>query len=410
MPTKTKRVYHRSSYDVASTTKMGTTSRTVTYVAAGPFNAYVTSGTNPNWRKQIARGQCATTGLVGEDYRITRLTRGNWSHFDVLVEPWVNGASVVEISGNGMGPGPHLGVPDNPASVSTLNANNQAKMAFVKKAMNLQRAFQGGVFLGELRETLHLIKGRSLSFYRGVSEYATKAKKLRRRPQTVKDKERNLAELWLEYAFGWAPLLNDVSDAGKALNRLDYWEIPRKRIRARGREESVVISASSLLHNNFNFRLESLNGTLAQVQYVGQVQSRAMNPVQYQARLLGVSLRDFVPTVWELVPWSFMVDYFTNVQEILEGWSFQRSGLAWTQVTYRTVRSLEQRSIPLRSNLVGWAATSLSPAVSRVERSLVNRSVYTGSFTPELVFQIPGIGNARKYLNIAALARTCLGS
>lgn len=410
MPTKSRRVYLRSNYAVQSERYKSTNTYSNTPQALGPYNASVTSGVNPDWRKQIARGQCATTGLSGDDLKLVKLTRGAWSHQDLIIEPWTTAGTTTHIWGDGVGPGSHFGIPDAPSSISTLEANNQAKMAFLKKALALQRAFQGGVALGELRETLHMIKGRSLTFYRGIGEYATKAKKLRRRPATIKDKEKALANLWLEYAFGWAPLLNDVSDAGRALNRMDYWEIPRKRIRARGQSKALdSYQVQTLNHNNVQFRLEYRKDSLAQVQYVGQVQSRAMNPVHYQARLFGVSLRDFVPTVWELVPWSFLVDYFTNVQEILEGWSFQRSGLAWTQVTFRQIRGYEAYSIPVNTLVTGWVMTSKSPTVSRVERKLVSRSVYTGSFTPDLVFQIPGIGNARKYLNIAALARVVLG-
>jgi len=36
----------------------------------------------------------------------------------------------------------------------------------------------------------------------------------------------------------------------------------------------------------------------------------------------GFSIRNLPGTLWEETPWSFLVDYFLNVQEIIDAWSF----------------------------------------------------------------------------------------
>jgi hypothetical protein len=60
----------------------------------------------------------------------------------------------------------------------------------------------------------------------------------------------------------------------------------------------------------------------------------------------GFDLRSFVPTVWELVPYSFIVDYFSNVGDCLMALGVDTSGVTGLWRTEITESTHESRVVP----------------------------------------------------------------
>jgi hypothetical protein len=117
---------------------------------------------------------------------------------------------------------------------------------------------------------------------------------------------------------------------------------------------------------------------------------------------LGFTLSEFVPTVWELIPYSFLVDYFTNFGEVVSAVSYPRSNFRWIMKWTITDRKdellapwMEPGSNPLGKN------KAIGDPCSVVTRQIV-RAPYYGSLIPDFRFEIPGL--SMKWLNLAALA------
>jgi hypothetical protein len=52
-------------------------------------------------------------------------------------------------------------------------------------------------------------------------------------------------------------------------------------------------------------------------------------------RSAGFTLKDFVPTVWELIPLSYVADWFFNIGAVLDAWAFNQSQISWQCMTYK---------------------------------------------------------------------------
>jgi hypothetical protein len=124
--------------------------------------------------------------------------------------------------------------------------------------------------------------------------------------------------------------------------------------------------------------------------------------------LLGFRWEDFIPTVWELIPYSFLVDYFTNIGDVLSAWSHQDFGQRWACKT--VITTVDRQVAGQRLNSNAESALSLGQLdeidfdkynVTRRYKEVV-RDLYTGDFVPSLAFEVPGIGSL-KWINVGAL-------
>lgn len=118
----------------------------------------------------------------------------------------------------------------------------------------------------------------------------------------ARSKVKNASSLWLEYHFGWEPLYKDIYTGCKILSA----DIPSGTIRGVGVEE-VRETRGSHISNTYRGRVVAV---LQGDYYVD-------NPNKYLLNQLGVI--NPVSVAWELVPFSFVVDWFIPVGQFLGG-------------------------------------------------------------------------------------------
>lgn len=119
---------------------------------------------------------------------------------------------------------------------------------------------------------------------------------------------KSLSDLWLEFHFGWEPLVKDIYTCMEVLEE----PLPSTRIKGRGTEHSNFVwstgtPASRVTQGNVesnaqigaNVRVESPNKRLLQ-------QMGLANPAQ---------------VVWDAVPFSFVLDWFFDVNTFLGSFS-----------------------------------------------------------------------------------------
>lgn len=366
-----------------------------------------TYGENPNWRRQIRLQQNATTTLVGTVFQNRVIeSYASWFCEKLVKKPSDPTGTVYDVYYSGLIGSYHMGTLDAPSSVSVTTADNLAKRYFLRKLIQSQRNFQSGVFLGELRETLAMLRRPAKAMRESIDSYHRTAKKRARRERTQKRKNRAVRDTWLEYSFGWVPMMSDVKSGAEALARYGQrlrW--PGEYLIGRGDADNLdeVIVQSNVTSAGCYYKHYKKSWSAARVKYNGMTTSIPVNPITSAASIFGFMPRDFLPTIWELIPYSFLVDYFTNIGEMIEGYAWQRAGLRWsakTIVRYRRMHVLCYPTTPQG----GYAIRTAVPSSTYHESKSVARDTYNGTFVPSITFQVPGMGSL-KWLNIAALAR-----
>lgn len=401
MPTKSLVV--RRPYSTLNFSSFGSSPPTLSSISAGEFvwQDQFTGDSNPSWRSQVAQGSNATTLASGNR---TTLQMGFCSSsskvrrvFDGQVTNWATfGNPLAHLLESCPPPGNRSAIDQDVA--------NKALIGFLRKCKGLQRQFSGGVFLGELREAIRLVRSPLLGFRTALDRWhdVCRGRVQRGNPSTL---SRDLSNQWLEFQFGIKPLISDLGNGLDALSRLK-----NRRFRAFARflsTSETLVSTNSVDLADFSIPLgihvERQMKYVSTKRIIGEVHCEPDGPLA-RSEALGLGLRDFVPTVYELIPYSFLVDYFVNFGELIDAWSFNRADLAWHCETFRTECITEVKPTPFVLPLGPYEILSSHQALdpcSRREVSFVRSATPLGF--PSVAFRLPG--TSTKLLNIAALAR-----
>lgn len=234
-----------------------------------------------------------------------------------------------------------------------------------------------------------------------------------------------VASTWLEYSFGLAPLISDTKDAAEALAR---WQLERdnpelvhlrKKIQSRGlsvasSNNTYALSISPVRSASGNTSLHKTK-TEHRVQYTVGLQgeiSAAYGSNERLLSLLGFNHANWIPAAWEAVPWSWLVDYFSNVQQILDASVTNTTRVAWISkaVTQKTtnyyVPSIRPGLIVSSFDAIGYSPASAFIAKGtgafKTERTTLTRSIPTSLGVPPLVVEHP-FDKANKIANMVAV-------
>jgi hypothetical protein len=297
----------------------------------------------------------------------------------------------------------------DPGAPSTSVANTSALTSLSKRLANELTTFQGGVFVGELKETIHLIRHPLLALRQGLSRHLDLVAKRARRIRKISNMKRMVAETWLETSFGMKPLLSDIDNAADAMAQfiVDPTKQEFKTLTAQGFHETAndaeLSNFGMTSFSWYDVRVRSIRKRTATVKYLAcigvspSVRSSALQKV-------GLNFASFIPTMWELIPYSFVVDYFTNVGDIIQGLANCTADVRWVMKWIITEDREEAKNFylvptwdpqypPLQEFRSGNFIAS---------KKTIVRSQYLGSLIPPFRWEIPGEGSL-KWANLAAL-------
>lgn len=226
------------------------------------------------------------------------------------------------------------------------------------------------------------------------------------------------AETWLEVSFGLIPLFSDAVSLAETFARWEYEtsDSPRLRDRMRARASDLVAFTtpeSEQIFFNVSSKGNSTKTTEARAQYVVGLKGELRADFGSNDRLLellGLEPRNLPLAVWEAIPWSWLVDYCTNVQQILQAGATITSRVDWIVLTevLRTVNVSRCKSLPALSHpwgLKDWKETMPSSAEDRTVRMIrttLNRSIPTSLGVPPLYLKSP-LGDLKKVANLVSV-------
>lgn len=127
------------------------------------------------------------------------------------------------------------------------------------------------------------------------------------------------SQLWLEYRYGWSPLVYDMIDSLKAVYAADLRKelLPRDVHKARGKAEATQVVSTPLsvsyggLAYTGNRRCEFRYEVKTYIHY------RWTAPDGILRRLNDFGLFDVPKAVWEVCPFSFIADWFIPIGDWL---------------------------------------------------------------------------------------------
>lgn len=373
----------------------------------------------PNWKSRIKAGQDATTNMTAVFDTIEALKWGKITQrYRYNARPaWVFTA---ELAGDvGLTNNIDLFGPIDPVQPTTA-VDNIARGIFYNKLASITKSFDGLVFAKELRETLSLLRNPTKTLNQLAQDFlGTLRKRKRTHPRTWK---RDISSAWLEQSFGWKPAINDAMNIVATFERLTP---------AIGNVKRVVAGASKMYDTSSSLpSKKKTGGVLGSVQNSGLVFDvydgrsyetvtvryragvivRTEAPKWYSPELWGFDPSAWVPSAWEMLPWSFLVDYALNVGSVLNAvcvrkydYTFANYTLVQKSYIHRVLklREKDQLGISLPSYTYIGTTGDVAAKYHNATRKRVTRSVISGVPLPELQFSWDFTDG--QLLNVAAL-------
>jgi hypothetical protein len=370
----------------------------------------VTLGDNiPNWKQLLATGQDATTTLHVDEDLITGKPGSYLLEYNCKRDKWN------QAEGYFSDIDPPLLDDDQ-----TGHAINRAKEAFLNDLMQTQKAFEGLTFLAELRESVNMLRRPASTLAREVKKHRRVVQKRLRGVKLsthigAKRATKIVTDSWLESVFGWQPLISDIEQGAAAVTQATSRDlIDRKYIRSSG--TAKVSESTPLKYSNQFISVKGMetHATTVVCIFRGVYSAKLVNtPRKFD--YYGVNWTELPVTAYEIIPYSWLADYFINIGDMLQAACWLRKGLSWSNQTV-VRKGLRDRRFnePDLENILRLYESSYGPfnltfsqSIAQWQKKTIERARYTENFIPDLEFSIPGF---KQGLNIIAVGTNLLNS
>lgn len=299
-------------------------------------------------------------------------------------------------------------LPGNALSDPSLsNADTAALTRLAQRISDTQTTFQGGVFVGEIREAIHLVRHPLSSIQQALVGHLKLVAKRAKRIRHVRVMKKMVSQSWLELQFGIKPLLADIDDGAKALAEFVNDDRRRefKTLNAFGSDETANNQSNVLCTSASGYALAYANVRRHKTTTVKYLVCLGVTPSVRSCAFgkFGISFSNFVPTLWELIPFSFVADYFTNIGDVIQGLANITVNPRWVMRWVITEDKEEATNFNLGSSVNPHITQVCSGGYSSVVTRSVSRAPFVGSLVPDFRFEVPGMSSL-KWANLAALS------
>ncbi len=331
-----------SSYSPGDTAVRNSSGSGIPFTASTVFDSR-SGGDLPRWRDIIKAGGNATTSFSGTawsdpiDDFVSAAIEAHW--FDSLGRPgsyrYDFGGSILSCTHPIQG---------TPTAAQMADVRNRCIRRFNDHVDSVQTSFESGQDLGEYKETLHSIQQPLAPLRDKILSYLGDVKKRslgsRKNPASI---PRVIADTYLEWHFGWQPLVEDVAQAIADCERTRFPTIPVHGSASVTYQSAVTRQGTGLPGSTAGCIRSFRDTSVYSLRYKGAIRTKSLasNGKISLARAYQLTPDKWLPTVWDLLPYSWMADYFVNIGQVIRGLSALSTDLAWS---CRTERNQTTRS------------------------------------------------------------------
>jgi hypothetical protein len=310
---------------------------------------------------------------------------------------------------------PDPGISSPPAGVVT-DVSNRAKRKFLKKAEAYRSSVEAGQDFGEYKETIKGLTHPLQSLRHHVLSYFDSLKKLSRYKRHGIVPIKAVADTYLEWTFGWKPLVSDIAQGFVGLQNRSRF-VDRQTIGCSAKATHSASTSNNATVNTaggiLQLSQDSRRYSEYKIKLYGMIRTGAQGGIVSRGTTLQIDLPHFVPTVWDLIPYSFIVDYFVNVGDIITALCTVNQTVVWAgeSIVQTDVREF---SPPRHVLFYTPAQATLDYSYVRgghctVTRKTVTRSIAPLSyFLPQVEFSLPD--SSKPWLNIGAIISSRLAA
>lgn len=254
-----------------------------------------------------------------------------------------------------------------------------------------------GVSLKEASKTSDMILDRANRLFKAYTSF--RRGQFRKVAQNLNLSRKTVHSTWLEYQYGWMPLMMEVKGAAEFLAQ-----------HAMGRPQRFTVSATTTDKTDVaeTGALEGWDSMGRRITYTRQCNVRIWCEVSnlHLSQLQQLGITNPLLYAWEIIPYSFVFDWFCSVGDFLTG----LSALHGINVR-RSMRSFEKvlkisRSGQMNQHIIG--NTRNAPYSSNIQGDY--RAYQRDSYFVDPTSYYPplgtGVGSFRRLVSGLALLRT----
>lgn len=234
--------------------------------------------------------------------------------------------------------------PYNSNAEDRAEASERARAGCFEKEANRQVQMNAQVFLGELDETVSMLyaplKAVKNHTWASLRELAKKMAKAEKKGKYLSMKQLN--NWFLGYTFGVAPFIGDVESAAEALASAIMHEKFAKCQGSSGDIQRGFPRSFWYSNDPFTVQVEDTYTLTTKARARSQIRLTLDGRQEVSDRLLVALnldgrqvLANFAPTMWELLPFSFLYDYFGNFGNVIQSRWAIRPDVVWQSLTIK---------------------------------------------------------------------------
>jgi hypothetical protein len=380
-------------------------------------NAVQYTGNHPRWKELLHSGIGVTTSITGTKVRAKTTKCYIQCKHKVNINSLPPDYDEITYEHTGI-IGGGSGIPVFKGLSNPVEAESRAAEQFLAKCRETLSSFQGGVFVAELGKAIRGIKRPAEGMRNFLTEQAKHAKRVRRRMRERNHSDRDISKAiatsWLEKQYHWGPLASDMENSAESLAKLSLLE-ESKRVFVDWADKysedgPLLVQGEGPVRAMYRIRYEEES----RCKFYGVCSAyNELNPGAFSTLLrtrLGLTLGDAAPTLWELIPFSFVADYFSNVGSMISAYSFPSASIRWMNrgllhvCRHKMIDPVQIKHLNNASETYEYGA--YDPGSFEAEREDIVRTPFEAKdLIPGFRLKIPGIDGWAKWLNLAALSK-----